>query len=1083
MNLFGPKNMNSSENPDTPDSPPPDELKLGKLKPFEFQEKDENGLVAALWPYRDEMKEWTKKYKKDFDIFVEYKNAKFDLICGTGFYHQPSQDKISLSVPYYKDCVESGKMTIDQILFASFHELAHLKTMYELDRAGKYNQLAQFDYENKVIPDKYDPQKFVSLQPAYRHFYNILEDAIVNHLALNTKYFGKSFDQDSKRRSQEVVDLYTDKFFKVTTGGKEQGGGYDYTPFISANPGEGTHMENPNKKETDRPFIRVAKGRGTHKENEEPIVFAGEGQGEYRFETKGKADFEKGFKWKEAFPPMNRSGQFMTYFIKNQMIGTDSRNVFHETLNPEGKHVMDEDVSAVYNMPLPDAYNYLLERVIKKYKDEPAQLEKYLNFMSMVSKVPTYTEKKGKIVEGEPELVDNVFNPACLLKGQRSINFSLANLYYKDKLKRACDTIGIKNFSSVKFIDLFNHYKDKKRSAGHSWTLPLKKSLDQRTRITRNIIEPIFTLLCILDDTFDASMPPEQEQGTSGRSSESNEKPEWRRGDKVVRVDASGQPVKNEDGTLKKGIVYNVTYGPDKEIKSVTVKYFKDKKQTSAMAGGPSYDLTVEVEEVYNPYQNLKLLSDRSKESQAGQGPNDPRQRYYENDDEPEEDDKKNENKDRDQGEPEENKINDPDEEPGGDDKKNGKEIINLDKVLDDQAKYLKQLIENDERAENIKELEEAESDRQHQADLRNEEKVEELLRMLYNERLKNPQKGDVGADFSADEAIVRKYLELKKVLKPFADKMADEWIKVVDNITSRIEAVKEKYYRTGTMDIKKMNRHFPEIEYGQDMEFKLIYEQIIEKKIIDILPRMLRVIFSIDNSGSIESYGFKEPIQMVIMLLHISLADFRLIFEEKMRTILGPSRQGNISMLVDTQLWTFGSQVNKIKDFKIKDLSFLEDTNIQQPETDKNQEIIDTLIAFRHFTADEGATKDAKFWKEIGIEHQDPMIQKALKERWMTEAIFQITDAGIQDTKEAQEYIDVIRKYKLGVAGLAMGSDDAVKSLEERLGPGNAEKANTPAEIAEKFGVLLKRIIIDKIEKPMMQYLDQVHDPDKDGY
>ena len=310
-----------------------------------------------LVPYREELEKHIQGHTADFASFLEYRNAPYKLVCGDGFYHRPGDNTICLSVPYYKECKEGG-MLIEQFLFACFHEFAHLKAMMERDRAGKHNELAQMtEYEaRKTIRDDKDPKKFVNLQPTYRHYYNIMEDAMVNHLVLKTRHYSSV---TNKENNQAVADFYTNKLFALYRNvGAEQG---DYIK---------------------------------DKEAESGFKFVGDGKGD--FAILQKEDYDAGFDFAEIEPQMKRSGQFITYFIKNQMMGLKTADIASAE-NPEGKFKMNEDVAIAFNKPLVDAYPELLKRILDKYKDDPKQKKRYLEFMGQMIGTPSYEEKNGKI--------------------------------------------------------------------------------------------------------------------------------------------------------------------------------------------------------------------------------------------------------------------------------------------------------------------------------------------------------------------------------------------------------------------------------------------------------------------------------------------------------------------------------------------------------------------------------------------------------------------------------------------------------------------------------------------------------------
>ncbi len=500
-------------------------------------------LSPELLPYRDEMKNWVESHMDDIGVFLEYRNTKFKLIYGDGFYHQPGTDTISVDVAHYKKYKDKGLGVEQSVFFLTFHEFAHLKTMLELDEAGKHNLREQFNYEGKkVIRSKENPAKFASLQPTYRKFYNILEDAIVNHLVFNTRHFSGASGEGGKKSRTEIINLYTDQFFSI---------------FKKVELGKGEYIVNPDPSAAQK----------------EPIVRVGEGKGDLI--VMKKEDYERGFDWNEAEPELGRSGQFLTFFMKNQMIGLKASEIYDKDKNPGGKHKLNEDAAIALTRSLGEAYKILLEKVIEKYKNDPGKLKRYVEFMKEVIKIRSYKEKGGEIVEGKSDLQENVINPKAVSNDMLEVNVALAGLMYKEKIKRIGAEMGISSILSYSFLDLFNQFKALKKSRQYSWTFPLKYNLAERSKIARKALEPIFSLLCILDDSFDVKVmeesPEGEGKGSEGESPSSPEKPEWRKGEKVIN-DQEGSPNKG-----KKGIISNVDYAPDGKILSVDVEYYEEK--------------------------------------------------------------------------------------------------------------------------------------------------------------------------------------------------------------------------------------------------------------------------------------------------------------------------------------------------------------------------------------------------------------------------------------------------------------------------------------------------------------------------
>lgn len=206
----------------------------------EERPRDQNGVPRELWELRDELTTWIQKNASELKTILDRPGTRFDWIAGMGNYHRPGKvkdaDIISLSTPDFKEArkreekreapVPGDRKTMNTSLFTSIHEILHLAEMYRLDRAGKHNELEQFRYEaekKKWNPQATPDRPFVTLQPFYRFVYNMLEDAMVNSGANQTRFFSEHMNAKAHR---EVQGLYTDHFFPVYRDVGEGRGAY-----------------------------------------------------------------------------------------------------------------------------------------------------------------------------------------------------------------------------------------------------------------------------------------------------------------------------------------------------------------------------------------------------------------------------------------------------------------------------------------------------------------------------------------------------------------------------------------------------------------------------------------------------------------------------------------------------------------------------------------------------------------------------------------------------------------------------------------------------------------------------------------
>jgi hypothetical protein len=440
-----------------------------KEKEVPFYEK--TGISEELKEYYYEMKKWMKSHWDDFAVFFEY-GASFVITFneGKGFYHRANTvgglDEISFDVREYKDLRERGFSQQEALLFFfALHEFGHLKRILTLDIAGYENVKEQAKYlKRKKIGAKANPEKKVPLGAFYHNFYNILEDVVVNKGALGSVHF-------LEKENQEAIEkFYTEKAFPV---------------FLVVKDGEGDYAPNPNP---------LTAQRG-------PIIFVGEGKGNLKIAK--KEDYEKGFDWNKTYPPMQRRGQFITFFMKRYMLNLKEKDIYEEKENPEGKFILDKDAALALTKPLVEVYEILLEKIVEKYKNDPINYKRYLDFMKDIIPVAVYKEQDYKIVKDKIEYYPNVVNRAAA-RGEK-LNVKLAKVFYEKELRET----GIRNAASLTFFQLFDELLKKERSVEKRGRLDFKYNIVEATKIMRRFLEPIYTMLSILDDSFEIQTPPE----------------------------------------------------------------------------------------------------------------------------------------------------------------------------------------------------------------------------------------------------------------------------------------------------------------------------------------------------------------------------------------------------------------------------------------------------------------------------------------------------------------------------------------------------------------------------------------------
>lgn len=1028
-------------------------------------------LPPELMQAKAEVDQWFANNRNKIAVFLEYKNSHFKLKynVGDGYYHQPGKDIISLDLQDFQDLRDKGMSVQQAIAFFFFHELSHLKMMLQEDTAGKKNMLEHFNYEGKKqIEDSEHPGQNLSLRSAYRMFYNILEDAIVNDIVLKTSYFGANFGEASRQAGEELRGTYIDKAFVL--------------------------------------YLEVGEGKGDYAEQADPedpkkkkIIFVGTGKGDLRIID--KEDHKKGFDMTRCRNQESLAGQFLTFFIKNQMLGLDPKKT-NESFKGEGKIIVAPEVAVALNEPLLATYEHLLQRVVEKYQGNPEKLQRYYFFMRRQQTIRHFKKEKFAAKENKTEVVFNVADSSAFVGGELVIGRAARDF------KLAIRALGIRNVENLTFIELFNKFKEKKASKEHSWTLPLAYNLEERTTIMRKLLEPIFTLLSILDDKFDDTLgdagdppggKPKKEPKEERPEDEPTKKGEWFVGDKVRNND------KNSPYYGRKGVVREVEYESEGEDAgkaiAVRVDYYAEEEEKTAMAKSAKGELTGETENVFDPDENLIIIGKKGK---GGNGPkvDDKRKKEFENEDDDDDEDDESDNTDEgdegdeddepdnadegDEGDEGDEKEKPSDKENAGKPQKPGKgsggkpkkkdvkqAIEELGESLRREQERLEAEIEADEKSDKKAEQKEQENSPEATAKKKKEANVEKIL-----EQLKKAEAGDSDGEPQINKSddsrreLIRQMMDLNKEIAPYLEKMAADWMEIINNVATKIQTVKSKYHRSGmNMDMRRLQSKFAEIEAGMEYQNMLIYEQIIEKVMVELRPKMFRLILLLDNSGSMASYI--NQVRMSVMMINASLRSFRVLFRNKMEDVLGGSSDAQKDIVCDTEIIIFNQQHNLVKNFDINDLGFLDDLEAEYPEMDTNQEIVNTILAFENINP-VGGTDDLSSWSNIVRSHKKPEIKRLLAQQKMTEIVFQVSDGEISNGPESTQLIKELQEQGIETFALAIGNDNAEKALTERHGAGRVIPANTPKEIAEGFGKMLKMAIQDKIAKVMEEALEQ---------
>ncbi len=1016
-------------------------------------------LPPELLPYKEQMREWVSAHEDFLQYFFNIRGEKFKIVYGDWFYYSPKKNQICLGVKAFKEAVEkhkdeleSGAMSMDQIFFALLHEIAHFKTTLENDKAGKLNLLEHFKYmAGKKIESADTPGKFVGLGGTYANFYNIMEDAIVNYMVSNTIQF------QSPRAKKEILDLYAEKFFQL---------------FKKVAKGEGDYAMLPDPKTGNPRPQKTEKGAG-----DLCLLKA--------------ADYEKGFDTSELADMDKLTSQFLTFFIKTQMGVMKAEDIYDGEEFKNGKYKVPAPVAAVFREPLPKLYKRLLTAVMQKYASEPEKLKRYTDFMASAQSVPVYSKGAKGVSITDYDVVHNVFPPHAL-KAKNVVgeawNSFIINL----------EKLGIKDARRLTLIEIFNKFKELDFGKKDRTEIPFARSYTQRTAIMRRAIEPIFSLFCILDDSFDLKLPPESQQHGEPQEGEEGEPQEGEEGEPQEGDEGEpqeGEPPEEdlnapwkegveveERGTGRKGIIKKVYTDGDGNVTSVDVAYFEDVKTAMAtLINGRDVEFTGDETNVENPVANLVIIRKKQPSNEQGKKQKPKKIKYKNLDDDSPKDEPKKEEKDEESEESaeEDDESNESDEsgEESGSKKKTPANPDDVRKIFGDMIDALEESLEEDERKENadaFKKTSETADYRDKQNKIKKNKKLEDALKKHREAGSKSTgaKKETPSEDHAqADAALVAMYNELEKKIAPFAEKMAKSWREVVRNIARVVSIEKDKYYTRGKIDIKKAQRYLPEAEYGVDMDEKRIKQLWVERIRTELRPKMLRLHLVVDNSGSMSDNI--EQIRMAIMLLNSSLRSLRSQFKDELRAVLGDSYTPDMDLVCDVQITSFGSGSRLVKPFAVKNFKFLHahprEISIL-PSPDRDQEQVATIAAFGKIDCGEDNTYDADFWPALIDEYErSPELKRAIREGKLTDVVLQISDGAIQGTEIAEAAIRRLKEGGIRLGGFAIGGEGALNALAKRHGADKVIPADNASQIVEKFAGFLQTVVMEEVQKPII--------------
>lgn len=1046
----------------------------GQSSPPKPKKAKRKELAPELIPYKEEMEKWVNRNMSTVKFFLEDRDSPFKIVYGDWFYYTPKKNEICLGVAAFKEAKEAlaenlaeGAFTVDQIMFFFLHEMAHLKTTRELNRAGKIDLLQHFKtIAGKKIESNDKPGEYVSLAGTYGQFYNILEDSIVNRMVLNTVHY-----MDATKR-REVRDLYVKKIFSI---------------YKKSEPGKGRYVikEDENRKKE--------------------MVKAKDGNGDFDLVT--DQDYRQGFDLRAYYhngePLTGLTLQFLIAFIKSQMEVFKADEVSDQESFPEGNMKVDTPVAAVFKEPIGKLYRRLFTSIIEKHKNDPAKLKRYLDFMGTAYKVPKYRENKGKIVESHQEVFVNVFNPA--FRGEPNLA-DQAWLGYLRELEKT----GIKDAKKMTLIQLFNKFKELQSRSFGRFTLPFIFNSTERTDIIIRAIEPIFTMLCILDDSFDINLPPprmpgegdgegeegeeDSDQNKENQSSEDQEEDlnaPWRKGVEIINDN------RLSPNYGRKGQIINVYNDSDGNVTDVDVAYYSETENPQIHMAIGTHEFSGEEENISDPVNNLIILSKKATKK-PGQGKE--QKIKYRNPDIKEEkpEEQKQQEQQEQPGQPEDRGQQGQQEQQGRPSQQD-KGMDELKKIFGNLIDALENEIEKDEenaRAEAFDKIGQEPEYQQKKSGHAREQKLLDMVqkKLAQKETEEQPQNPVSPEEIEKRRKLIRDFVNLEKQIYPIVNRMAAIWLEYIKNVVQEISLVKTKYHARGKMVPKRVQQKFPQIEQGENIDNMRLREQWEEEIRTQMRPKMIRIHLMIDNSGSMAD--LIEKIRMAVMVVNSSLRSLRALFRTELQALLGDSYTPDLDLVCDLRISLFGAtsgltgpESREIKPFEITDLEFLKmDPRLvkELPKIDTDQEAIATIISFQKIDANEGKTLDSKSWTDLVAEYKShPELLESIRKNLLTDVILQVSDGAIGETEISQPAISELCKMGVHVGGLALGAN-AKPALEQRHGQdetdpvtGKVKKkvitANSPEEIVGCFEDFLRGVIENDVEPIMLESIAQI--------
>lgn len=314
----------------------------------------------------------------------------------------------------------------------------------------------------------------------------------------------------------------------------------------------------------------------------------------------------------------------------------------------------------------------------------------------------------------------------------------------------------------------------------------------------------------------------------------------------------------------------------------------------------------------------------------------------------------------------------------------------------------------SDEEIENfaktLKEIAEEEKKKQEEDSASPEDKAKKA-----QERMDQTWAEDNITEGESPEQVLKNlkdYRQVESKIAPHLRELSELWQRIIYGSRREIIRKKDGPYRQGVdLNVGEAIRQWPEIQSGQQESVRVMDKMVREEHLLKA-PELIRLRILADLSGSMDAER-REVLKETVVLLLSSLREFN--------TYLNSTRaQTRSKLTVDTEVWGFGTEAEKIKPFKT-DLQGKDD----QPQI---------VRATSDLSVNRGSTGDQEALNMI-LESLTPEEKLDIQNKRTMEIVFEITDGGSDIPDEAKDAVDALDKSGVIVRSFQIGDVDEEES------------------------------------------------------